>query len=273
MRIREACLDLLELMRQPAWNLNNLGNVGMWSLTAVLGYWGTKAAVDLYGFRQDTADIAIGALTITTAVVGTLCGGVVFDRLGATLRSGFALMLAAAVVATGGLLGAMWVPHPPLALTLMAVGLLGLFFYQAPSFALSMWTAPRQYRPLSQAMLALTHYLLGDLPAPPATGAIHGALQPSLGTAAWRVTLTIIFSLYLLPAGLLYLFGTFLAASGRATDFRLSEVDAAALLAGEGGELDRVGDADSAAESSPAADEDKDDGAGGDAGTGMVAMR
>lgn len=226
--IKEGYRDVRELARHPAWLLNNFGNVGMWATTAVLGFWGTKAAVDVYDLTQDAADSIIGLIIVIAAVLGTLGGGLLFDRLGTTLRVGFALMAVSSAAGLLALLGSFWLPlagGSTAGLVLLGVGLVALFCYQSASFALSMWTAPLRLRPVSQATLALSHYVLGDLPAPPATGAMYSALQPSLGSNAWATTLCIVCGFYLLTSASLYVGGYALARSSRARDFRDSDGD------------------------------------------------
>ncbi|KXZ42417.1 hypothetical protein GPECTOR_149g27 [Gonium pectorale] len=95
----------------------------------------------------------------------------------------------------------------------MTLGLTALFASQAPSYALSMWTVPPQYRPLSQAAIILLQHLLGDVPSPPVTGALHDA------THEWRTSSAAAISV-LGGSVVCFAAGALLAARGVAVDFR-----------------------------------------------------
>ena len=65
-------------------------------------YLGPKAGRDTFGITGETADLTFGGVTVATGVAGTLLGGMLLDRMGASLRN--ALLICAGGCAIG------WVP-------------------------------------------------------------------------------------------------------------------------------------------------------------------
>ena len=62
-------------------------------------YLGPKAGRDTFGITGETADLTFGGVTVATGVAGTLLGGVLLDRMGASLRN--ALLICAGGCAIG----------------------------------------------------------------------------------------------------------------------------------------------------------------------------
>lgn len=62
-------------------------------------YLGPKAGRDTFHIAGETADLTFGGVTVATGVAGTLLGGVVLDRMGASLKN--ALLICAGGCAVG----------------------------------------------------------------------------------------------------------------------------------------------------------------------------
>ena len=64
-----------------------------------IAYLGPKAGRDVFHIGGETADLVFGAVTVLTGVFGTLAGGVLLDKLGATMSN--ALLICAGGMALG----------------------------------------------------------------------------------------------------------------------------------------------------------------------------
>jgi nitrate/nitrite transporter NarK len=62
-----------------------------------LAYMGPKAGRDVFSISGEMADLVFGAVTVVTGVFGTLVGGWLLDRMGATMSNGL-------LICSGGLL-------------------------------------------------------------------------------------------------------------------------------------------------------------------------
>ncbi|EFJ41294.1 hypothetical protein VOLCADRAFT_98737 [Volvox carteri f. nagariensis] len=197
----------------------------------MVSFWAPKAAQEIFRLRGSGPEFLIGVIAVVSGVLGTLAGGVLLDRWGSSLENGFRLQ----TVAVAGALVFMQLAFLAarsftVFCVLLSAGLISLFAVQAPSYALSMWTVPLRYRPISQAAIILLQHALGDVPSPPATVALHDAfkLGGSSGNGGrssgreWRLSLALS-SAYLGFAVVLFGAGTLLARRGRALDFRLQQ--------------------------------------------------
>ncbi|PNH07653.1 putative sphingolipid transporter spinster 1 [Tetrabaena socialis] len=225
--LRRTGRDVAQLFRYPACCLNNFGYAPVQWIIGMVSFWGPKAIKEMFSLQGSGPELVIGAIVVVTGIVGTLAGGWALDVWGSSLRNGFSLQAASVAAALLFLqLAFLGATSYPAFCVLLSLGLLSIFFSQASSYALSMWTVPPPYRPLSQAAIILLQHLLGDVPSPPVAGAIHDA------THSWRRSLAAASS-YLAVAVVLFTAGALLAASGRARDFR-EEGDAAPSAEGGG---------------------------------------
>jgi hypothetical protein len=206
--------------------------------TAVLGvyaFWGPKAGKRIYGLPGETADLAFGGVTVLTGVCGSLIGGALLDRLGATLSN------ANLVCGVGQLLGVLLL-LPAFLLTrsfaafvaLFAAGELALFTLQAPVAAIGMWCVPAALRPLAISLVTVSIHLLGDVPSPPLIGALQSALEAGRAgpeaDAQWRVSMAVA-TCGLAVSGAVFLAGA--RVSRDAPDYRRPEEREAAEEAAE----------------------------------------
>ena len=64
----------------------------------VYSFQGPKAGLAVFGAPSETVDLTFGATTVVTGTVGTLLGGAVLDRLGATSANALRICACACVV-------------------------------------------------------------------------------------------------------------------------------------------------------------------------------
>eukprot|EP00887_Chlorella_sp_A99_P000167 scaffold13.g167.t1 len=231
--------DLLQLWRHSiyVWAV-----AGMTGYTAVLGafaFYGPKAAREVFAIQPETADITFGAITVATGearcacIVGTLAGGALLDRLGSSLYN--ALVLCAAGMAAGAALVLLAFARAgsfALFSALFAAGQLAMFTSQAPSNAVCMWGVPPGLRPFAMSMSVVAIHVCGDVPSPPALGALQGALRN------WRASMSLL-TLVLLLGAAAYAWGARAALTARDyRDLGLTPVPSSADggLAGRGGD-------------------------------------
>lgn len=68
-------------------------------MLGVYAFWGAKAGCAVLQMDSSTADVVFGAVTVLTGACGTVAGGLLLDRMGATLVR--TLMLCCTAVVTG----------------------------------------------------------------------------------------------------------------------------------------------------------------------------
>ncbi|PSC73072.1 putative sphingolipid transporter spinster-like protein 2 [Micractinium conductrix] len=207
-----AAADLRVLLRHAVyvWTVG-----GMTAYTAVLGafaFYGPRAGQEVFGISPERADLTFGAITVVTGTLGTLAGGLLLDRVGASMRN--ALLLCAGGIAVGSALAivafAASTTFTLFALTFAAAEL-AMFGSQAPSNAVCLWSVPPGLRPFAMSMSVVAIHVLGDVPSPPLLGALQGRLQN------WRLSMSLASGLLLLGSAA-YLAGSMVAAA--ATDYR-----------------------------------------------------
>jgi len=223
-RLKEAGIDTLKLAERPLylWSV-----AGMAAYTAVIGtmsYYGPQAATALFALSPRSVDLAFGALTVFTGVVGTLSGGWLLDVWGSTLRNGtFLCFLGLAIGAVFTILAFMLTKTFYTFCLVFALGQCAMFSTMAPGNAIIMWSVPPGLRPLAISLSVVAMHLLGDVPAPPLVGLLQSKVQN------WRISMSVLACVLLVGAGF-YLIGVVTART--AIDFRnVEEI-------GQGGEDD-----------------------------------
>lgn len=204
--------DVKELFAYKVFVLTTLG---MTCYTAVIGsyaFYGPQAGKETFHVEPETADFSFGAMTVVTGILGTLAGGLALDRAGSSLKNGMILccigMVLGAVVIVVAFLAS---PSFAVFCNVFAVGELLLFFTQAPSNALILWSVPPASRPLAISLSVISMHLLGDVPSPPIIGIIQSCTQN------WRYTMSMA-GIILGLGGLCYGAGIKVAVSSR--DYR-----------------------------------------------------
>ena len=136
---------------------------------------------------SETTDIAFSVMTVTTGIFGTFAGGYVLDLVGNSVRNGMLLgagaMAAAAVVILVAFLS---VSSFLVFCVVFSVGEFFLFFVQAPSNALILWSVPRESRAIAVSLGVVCQHVLGDVPGPPVMGLVQEHL-----THNWRATMSL----------------------------------------------------------------------------------
>ncbi|CAI5519272.1 unnamed protein product [Closterium sp. Naga37s-1] len=190
--------DSLSLARNDIFTINVLGYAAYTFVIGAYAYWAPKAMREI--FNEERADALFGGITVVTGVGGTLFGGLMLDRMGATIPN--ALLLQSRVTVVGAIfcLLAFASPHITLFVVFMAVGEFFIFAIQGPANIVSLQCVPSNLRALAIAAATVVAHLLGDVPSPP----ILGLLQDMVGN--WRISMGM-FTAVLLPAAALWAHG------------------------------------------------------------------
>jgi MFS family permease len=211
-KLKEAGGDVLKLGKRP---LYLWGVAGMASYTAVIGtmsYYGPQAATALFALSPRSVDLAFGALTVVTGVVGTLSGGLLLDTWGSTLQNGtYLCFLGLAIGAVFTLLAFAMTKSFYSFCLVFALGQCAMFATMAPGNAIIMWSVPPGLRPLAISLSVVAMHLLGDVPAPPLVGLLQSKVHN------WRISMSVLACVLILGAGF-YLLGV--VAAKTAIDFR-----------------------------------------------------
>jgi hypothetical protein len=175
--------------------------VGYMAYTAVIGtyaVWGPKAGFAIYGDllgSAGNADLVLGLVTVVAGTGGTVFGGVMVDKVGASIGNAVAVCAGSALVAFVLLEASFMVHSFPAFLTLFLFGESFAFVVQAPVNAVILWSVPPGVRPLACSMTTVFIHALGDVPTPPLFGVIlqSFAKDDGLGLGPqpddWRRTL------------------------------------------------------------------------------------
>ncbi|EFN50628.1 hypothetical protein CHLNCDRAFT_144659 [Chlorella variabilis] len=193
-------------------------------------FFGPKAARAIFDLPSETADLLFGGITVLTGVLGTLCGGLALDSMGASVRN--ALLLCTGGVGCGCVLvmaGFGAAKTMPWFGPVFAGGELAMFLMAAPVNAVLMWSVPRpELRPFALSAAEFVQHALGDIPSPPALGWLQSKLNN------WRLSMCICTCLLVVST---VLFALALCQSGREARFReVLEVEGGGLVDGEEGE-------------------------------------
>lgn len=156
--------------------------------TGVIGsyaFFGPQAAKNMFDVSSETTDIAFSVMTVTTGIFGTFTGGYVLDLMGNSIQNGMKLGLVAMSGAAGMILVAFSSTTSFLSFCVVfSVGQFLLFFVQAPSNAMILWSVPRDQRAIAMSLAVVAQHIAGDVPGPP----IMGLIQEHV-THEWRVTM------------------------------------------------------------------------------------
>ncbi|CAI7767209.1 unnamed protein product [Closterium sp. NIES-54] len=190
--------DSLSLARNDIFTINVLGYAAYTFVIGAYAYWAPKAMREI--FHEERADALFGGITVVTGMGGTLFGGLMLDRMGATIPN--ALLLQSRVTVVGAIFCLLAFASPSILLFVlfMAVGEFFIFAIQGPANIVSLQCVPSNLRALAIAAATVVAHLLGDVPSPP----ILGLLQDMVGN--WRISMGI-FTAVLLPAAALWAHG------------------------------------------------------------------
>lgn len=139
----------------------------------------------MFGVSSETTDVAFSAMTVTTGIFGTFTGGYVLDVVGNSIRNGMILGAVAMAGAALVILVAFATTTSFLLFCVVfSVGEFLLFFVQAPSNAIILWSVPREQRAIAMSLAVVVQHVAGDVPGPPIMGLIQEHLAHD-----WRVTM------------------------------------------------------------------------------------
>ncbi|KAL3134907.1 hypothetical protein ABBQ32_007873 [Trebouxia sp. C0010 RCD-2024] len=209
--------DICILCKQPTFLFNALGACPLQGAFGVYSYFGPQAAHELFGVGRESIDLTFGGVTIITAVVATLLGGWVLDRVGSSIKNAMLMNGWSAIVGFIAIVVAFWLPPATSTgfvwfMAVFAVGELAIFAGTAPSGAVTVWSVPTRLRPLASGIAAIASHILGDVPTPPLVGLMQGYVQD------WRVSMLVL-TFILIAGAVLFFFGAYV----RCTDYRPEE--------------------------------------------------
>ncbi|CAI5502022.1 unnamed protein product [Closterium sp. Naga37s-1] len=163
--------DSLSLARNDIFTVNVLGYAAYTFVIGAYAYWAPKAMREI--FNEERADALFGGITVVTGVGGTLFGGLMLDRMGATIPN--ALLLQSRVTVVGAIfcLLAFASPHITLFVLFMTLGEFFIFAIQGPANIVSLQCVPSNLRALAIAAATVVAHLLGDVPSPPILGLLQ----------------------------------------------------------------------------------------------------
>ncbi|GJP47523.1 hypothetical protein CLOM_g6707 [Closterium sp. NIES-68] len=126
--------DSLSLARNEIFSINVLGYAAYTFVIGAYAYWAPKAMREI--FHEERADTLFGGITVVTGVGGTLFGGLMLDRMGATIPN--ALMLQSRVTVVGAIFCLLAFLSPSIVLFVLFMAL-GEFFIFAIQDAVGNW--------------------------------------------------------------------------------------------------------------------------------------
>jgi MFS family permease len=126
-------------------------------------------------------------MTVSTGIFGTFSGGYVLDLVGSSVRNGMILGAVSMALASCVILVAFLTASSFLVFCVVfSIGEFLLFFVQAPSNALILWSVPRDERAIAVSLSVVCMHVLGDVPGPPLMGFIQQHV-----TNEWRFTMSL----------------------------------------------------------------------------------
>ncbi|GAX76552.1 hypothetical protein CEUSTIGMA_g3998.t1 [Chlamydomonas eustigma] len=216
------------ILSHAAWNYNNFGYLPIELYLQVASYWGPIAVINMFpGHDSSSIDSLLGGTLVIAGLVGSVGGGLCLDWMGSSLRNAFRLFLASVTLGLLFEILAFGISGLPLGvfLGLSGFGIMCLAFVNPINYALSMWTIPPPFRPMSQAMLNFSQRAGADLYA----ATLAGGIQTALGN--WHATYCICAAFMGLSMGM-YFMGSL--KGHQYTDFRkYYEAEEAAAIAAE----------------------------------------
>ncbi|XP_065873958.1 probable sphingolipid transporter spinster homolog 2 isoform X1 [Euphorbia lathyris] len=189
--------DVKMLLLHEVFIINVLGYASYTFVLGAYSYWGPKAGYSIY--HMSNADLMFGGVTIVCGIFGTLGGGLVLDRMNATISNAFKLLSGAAFLGAIFCFSAFCLSNLYGFLFLFAVGELFVFAAQAPVNYVSLHCVKPGMRPLSMAISTVSIHILGDVPSSPLVGILEDHINN------WRVTSLILTSVLLLAAGIWFI--------------------------------------------------------------------
>ncbi|KAM7252440.1 hypothetical protein ACFE04_024323 [Oxalis oulophora] len=243
--------DMKVLLLDKVYVTNVLGYISYNFVLGAYSYWGPKAGYNIYhmqGFYQENADMVFGGITIVCGIFGTISGGIILDRMSATISNAFKILGTATFFGAIFCFSSFCFKSLYVFIVLFSVGELLIFATQvmvklgfctlwfgqlseppevmfklrfAPLACPKSQGAPVNYvclhcvspslRPLSMAMSTVSIHIFGDVPSSPLVGLLEDHLNN------WRKTTLILTSILFLAAAIWFI-GIFLRSVDKSID-------------------------------------------------------
>ncbi|KAG8641093.1 probable sphingolipid transporter spinster homolog 2 isoform X1 [Manihot esculenta] len=193
--------DMKVLLLDRVYVVNVLGYISYNFVIGAYSYWGPKAGYNIY--HMSNADMMFGGITIVCGILGTLAGGIILDRMNATISNAFKLLSVATFLGAIFCFSAFCLRSLFGFIVLFSVGELLVFATQAPVNFVCLHCVKPGLRPLSIAMSTVSIHIFGDVPSSP----LVGVLQDHINN--WRGTALILTAVLFLAAAIWFI-GVFL---------------------------------------------------------------
>ncbi|XP_012700112.1 probable sphingolipid transporter spinster homolog 3 [Setaria italica] len=79
--------DMKELLQEMPFFIIVLGYISYNFVIGAYSYWGPKVGQQIYNMAS--AGLMFGGITIVCGILGTLSGGIILDKIGATIPNAF----------------------------------------------------------------------------------------------------------------------------------------------------------------------------------------
>ncbi|KDP32148.1 hypothetical protein JCGZ_12609 [Jatropha curcas] len=196
-RLSQFSRDMKVLLLDKVYVVNVLGYVSYNFVIGAYSYWGPKAGYNIY--HMSNADLMFGGITIVCGILGTLAGGIILDRMNATISNAFKLLSGATFLGAIFCFSAFCLKSLYGFIVLFSVGELLVFATQAPVNYVCLHCVKPGLRPLSMAISTVSIHILGDVPSSP----LVGVLQDHINN--WRSTALILTAVLFLAAGIWFI--------------------------------------------------------------------
>ncbi|XP_050205354.1 probable sphingolipid transporter spinster homolog 2 [Mercurialis annua] len=193
--------DMKVLLVDKVYVINVLGYISYNFVIGAYSYWGPKAGYNIY--HMSNADMVFGGVTIVCGILGTLAGGLILDRMDATISNAFKLLSGATFLGAIFCFSAFCLKSLYGFIFLFSVGELLVFATQAPVNYVCLHCVKPGMRPLSMAISTVSIHIFGDVPSSP----LVGVLQDHINN--WRATALILTAVLFIAAGIWFI-GIFL---------------------------------------------------------------
>ncbi|KAK0605575.1 hypothetical protein LWI29_028272 [Acer saccharum] len=193
--------DMKLLLVDKVYVVNVLGYIAYNFVIGAYSYWGPKAGYNIY--HMSNADMMFGGVTIVCGILGTISGGLILDRMNATISNAFKLLSVATFLGAIFCFSAFCIKSMYGFIALFAVGELLVFATQAPVNYVCLHCVRPSLRPLSMAISTVSIHIFGDVPSSPLVGVFQDHVNN------WRTTSLVLTSILFLASGIWFV-GIFL---------------------------------------------------------------
>ncbi|MBA0618365.1 hypothetical protein Godav_027726 [Gossypium davidsonii] len=163
--------DMKVLLVDKVYVVNVFGYIAYNFVIGAYSYWGPKAGYNIYHMKS--ADMLFGGVTIVCGILGTISGGFILDRMGATISNAFILLSGATFLGAISCFSAFCLRSLYGFIVLFAVGELLVFATQAPVNYVCLHCVRPSLRPLSMAISTVSIHIFGDVPSSPLVGILQ----------------------------------------------------------------------------------------------------